>query len=204
MGIRIEIPDGDFAGYIFDCDGTLVDSMPLHHQAWKHGVRGAGADWDFPEELFYSWAGRPLHTVIRLINERFDWSLDPERVASVKDAFYRRHLDQVQVIPEVVEQLDKALSQNLPVSVASGSHRDCVMGVLKATDLLERIPIVVTACDVQNGKPAPDVFLEAARRMEVPPKDCLVFEDGMPGLEAAKAAGMKAVFIPSRVPARKA
>lgn len=201
MGIKITIPEGDFAGYIFDCDGTLVDSMPLHHEAWKHGVRSAGADWDFPEELFYSWAGRPLKAVIELLNERFDWSLDPEQVASVKETYYRSHLSRVQAIPEVVEHLDNAIAQNLPVSVASGSHRDCVIGVLKATGLLERIPIVVTACDVENGKPAPDIFLEAARRMKIPPERCLVFEDGMPGLEAAKVAGMSSVFIPSRVPA---
>jgi len=86
--MQLQLPDRDFDGYIFDCDGTLVDTMPLHYEAWNYGIQAAGAEWNFPADLFYSWAGRPIDAVVGSLNERFGWDLDPETVTFHKERFF--------------------------------------------------------------------------------------------------------------------
>ena len=192
--MKLNIPPGDFAGYIFDCDGTLADSMVVHHKAWLAALAAHGATFDFDWELFTSRAGMSLPNTVRELNAQFGLALDPDAVTSSQRAEYERFLPTVQPIAEVVE-LARRVAHARPVSVASGGERKIVLCTLELIGLGRTFPVVVTAEDVTHGKPAPDMFLLAAERMGVAPTECVVFEDSVLGLEAAKRAGMASVLV---------
>ena len=198
--MQLKIPDGDFAGYIFDLDGTLVDTMPIHYTAWEAALRGAGLVGKLDENLFYELGGVPSRRVAALLGARHGLTLDPEKVYREKETLFKASLQKLELVAPVIE-FARRVSATHPVAIASGGTRDVVRSTLEKTGLAPLFPVVVTADDVQHGKPAPDMFLMAARLMGVPPGGCLVFEDGQPGIEAAKAAGMKWVFVPSRLSA---
>lgn len=189
-----EAPTREYSGYIFDCDGTLADSMVVHHKAWQAAFALHGASFSFDWELFTSRAGMSLPATVSALNEQFGLALDPERVAASQRAEYDRFLSSVQPIVEVVE-LAKRMARSRPVSVASGGERRVVERTLELLGLRQTFSIVVTPEDVKHGKPAPDMFLLAAQRMGVDPSDCVVFEDAALGLEAARRAGMDAVLV---------
>ncbi len=191
----IEIPDYPFKGFIFDCDGTLVDSMPLHYIAWVESLRQHDAPFDFTEEVFYSLAGVREQDTVILLNEQYGSSIDPDSVAEVKSKLFHQSIPQVQPIVPVAD-FARSVHGRFPVSVASGSEEDIVRGCLTATGLIDLFDIIITPRLVAKGKPAPDMFLLAAERMGLSPADCLVLEDGNSGLKAAEAAGMQAVFVP--------
>jgi beta-phosphoglucomutase family hydrolase len=191
--LKLKIPDGAFRAYLFDCDGTVVDSMPLHYIAWKQALEEWGCTYE--EELFYSWGGRPIREIIRLLNEQQGLKMPVEEVAIRKENLYFDLLPQLKAIPEVVEHID-AMYGKIPFAVASGSRRDSVESSLKITGLIDKFETLVCADDYKRGKPAPDCFLLAAERLNVTPKDCLVFEDTELGIEEATAAGMAAVKVP--------
>jgi len=190
-------PERRYAGYIFDCDGTLADSMPVHYSAWAHTVQKHGGQ--IPEELFYTLGGWPSRKIVVHLNELFGTSLDPDTVAEEKEQFYVEHISTIQPIPEVAAFAREVVTF-AKVSVASGGVLPVVTETLKAIGLKELFPVIVTSEQVKHGKPAPDLFLEAARRMGVAPGDCLVLEDSPAGFEAAKAAGMDYAVVarPSR------
>jgi HAD superfamily hydrolase (TIGR01509 family) len=184
----------EYGGYIFDCDGTLADSMVVHHRAWLAALAAHGATFEFGWELFTSRAGMTLPNTVRELNAQFGLALDPEAVTTSQRVEYERFLSTVQPIPQVVElALQVAVSR--PVSVASGGERKVVRRTLELIGLGQTFPVVITAEDVIHGKPAPDMFLLAAERMGVAPADCVVFEDSVLGLEAAKRAGMASVLV---------
>jgi len=196
--MHLTIPDGDFAGYIFDMDGTLVDTMPLHYAAWDTAMRQAGLQEKLSEDLFYSLGGVPTRRVAQLMGEHYGLTVDPERVFHEKESLFTAALPAVRWIEPVVA-FARSVSATHPVAVASGGPRDVVHQVLERSGLAPLFPVVVTADDVEHGKPSPDMFLLAARRMGVPPERCLVFEDAEPGMRAAEAAGMRYVRVDSRV-----
>jgi HAD superfamily hydrolase (TIGR01509 family) len=196
--MQLKIPEGDFAGYIFDLDGTLVDTMPIHYAAWEAALRGAGLVGRLDENLFYELGGVPSRKVAALLGARHGLKLDPEKVYLEKEKLFKDSLQKLELVAPVIE-FARRVSATHPVAIASGGTRDVVRSTLEKTGLAPLFPVVVTADDVQHGKPAPDMFLMAARLMGVPPGACLVFEDGQPGIEAAKAAGMQWVFVPSRL-----
>lgn len=191
----LELPDRPFAAYIFDCDGTLVDSMPLHYVCWIESLRLNGATYAFTEDEFYHFAGVKEYDTVVVLNELHQVNVDPEAVVRVKAEMFEKRIPEIKRVNPVA---DVALSMHgkLPMSVASGSEQPIVHACLKSTDLFHLFDHIITPVDVKQGKPAPDMFLLAAERMGVAPEDCLVFEDGRSGMEAAKAAGMEAVFIP--------
>ena len=191
--MRLELPAGTFRAYLFDCDGTIVDSMPLHYKAWKKALAEHGAE--YKEELFYAWGGRPIREIIQLLNEMQGLEMPVEEVAARKEALYHQLVPTVQPIPEVVEHID-AKHGHVPMAVVSGSRRSSVTASLSAVNLLDKFDTLVCAEDYKNGKPAPDAFLLAAERLGVPPVECLVFEDTDLGIEAATAAGMVSVKVP--------
>lgn len=197
--MKLDIPAGDFAGYIFDLDGTLIDSMPIHYIAWDEAMRRAGLKEKLSEDLFYSLGGVPTRRVAELIGEHYGLVVDPERIFHEKEALFAENLGAVKVIDAVVA-VARLVSQTRPVAVASGGPRDIVERSLAVTGLAPMFPIVVSADDVgpTRGKPEPDMFLLAAKLMGVEPTRCLVFEDAVPGMRAADAAGMPWVRIPSR------
>jgi HAD superfamily hydrolase (TIGR01509 family) len=190
-------PEKRYAGYIFDCDGTLADSMPVHYRAWASTVEKHGGQ--IPEDLFYALGGWPSRKMVVHLNELFGTALDPDIVADEKERFYVDSILTIQPIPEVVA-FAREVATFAKVSVASGGVLPVVTQTLKAIGLEDLFSVIVTSEQVKHGKPAPDMFLEAARRMSVAPGDCLVLEDSPAGFEAAKAAGMDYAIVgrPSR------
>jgi beta-phosphoglucomutase family hydrolase len=195
--MKLEIPAGPFTGYIFDLDGTLVDTMPLHYRAWDAAMRAAGLKCTLDEELFYSLGGVPTRRVAELIGQHYGLTIDVEAVFHAKEKLFNEIRADAKLIEPVVE-FARRVAKTHPVSIASGGTRDVVHPMLKLTGLAEVFPVVVTADDVVHGKPAPDMFLLAAKQMGVEPAHCLVFEDAEPGMRAAEAAGMKWVRVASR------
>lgn len=191
---RLCVPEGDFEGFIFDCDGTLAESMPVHHRAWHAALARYGASFDFHWELFNRRAGMTIERTVEELNVEFGLSLDPLAVAREQHAQYERLLAEVTPIPEVVEFARAHAGR--PLAVASGGVRHLVERTLELIGVSELFPVVVVAADVTHGKPAPDLFLLAAERLGVAPSKCLVFEDGALGILAAERAGMRSVLIP--------
>jgi HAD superfamily hydrolase (TIGR01509 family) len=191
--MKLELPAGTFRAYLFDCDGTIADSMPLHYKAWKKAL----AEWNcvLSEELFYSWGGRPVREIISALNEKHGLSMPVDAVATRKESLYHEQLPQLKVIPSVLEHIE-AQHGRIPLAVVSGSRRSSVVGSLTALDLLDKFDTLVCAEDYTNGKPAPDPFLLAADRLGISPNECLVFEDTELGIESATAAGMASVLVP--------
>lgn len=195
--MKLEIPAGEFAAYIFDLDGTLVDTMPLHYRAWNVAMQAVGLTGELDEELFYSLGGVPTKRVAELIANHYGLSIDPHAVFHHKESVFGELQKDAKLIEPVVE-IARRVALTHPVAIASGGPRDIVHRMLQIAGLAPLFKIVVTPEDVEHGKPAPDMFLLAAKQMAVPPDRCLVFEDAEPGMRAAEAAGMKWVRVASR------
>ena len=193
----LNIPKSGYKAVIFDLDGTLVDSMPAHFEAWCEALAKNGAPKDvFPEDVFYSMGGRPTADIVKEINGEFNLNLDPEAVSLAKRAAFVRKLHLVELNEDVVA-FAKSVYGKMPLAIATGGSRKVVEATLLATGLSELFDEVVTADDVKCGKPAPDVYLSAAERLGVAAVDCLAFEDAVPGLMAAQSAGMEVVHVPA-------
>jgi HAD superfamily hydrolase (TIGR01509 family) len=181
---------------IFDCDGTLADTMPAHYRAWQMTLSPLGLT--FPEERFYALAGVPTPRIAQMLLDQVDpqraLGLDAAELAARKLQAYLDNLTGVAPIEKVVAIAREARGK-LPMAVASGGHRTLVVSTLEAVGLGDWFDVLVCAEDVVHPKPAPDIFLEAARRLGVDPAGCTVYEDGDLGLEGARAAGMRAVDI---------
>ncbi|HEV8549389.1 MAG TPA: HAD family phosphatase [Polyangiaceae bacterium] len=190
----IELPPGDFAGFIFDCDGTLADSMPLYHRAWQRSLAAHGASFEFTWELFMSRAGMSTVLTVEGLNASYGTSFEASSIAARQELEFLAVIDSVKPI-EAVVGIARAYAGQLPMSVASGGTRPLVERTLELIGVRDLFPVVVVAADVPRGKPEPDLFLLAAARMGVAPERCLVFEDGVPGLLAAERAGMQSVFV---------
>ncbi len=189
-----EAPEGTGA-LIFDCDGTLADTMPVHYRAWtamldEHGI-------PFPEDRFYALGGMPTDRIIRLLAADAGVVADDDTVAAMvrrKEDLYLTMLGEVGPVVPVVA-VAAAYRGVLPMAVASGGERSVVRRTLEAIGVAEWFAVVVGAEDTERHKPEPDVFLEAARRLGVDPAVCVVFEDTDLGLIAAAAAGMAGVDV---------
>ena len=197
--MKIELPVGDFEAYIFDCDGTLADTMPLHYQAWLAALKGH--ECDFPEALFYELGGVPTERIVEILNERHGYTLPVRETATYKDDLFIQMIPQTLPIEPVVELVHQFHGVK-PLAVASGGTRNIVTRTLEALGILHKFKTIVTVEDYRRGKPAPDPFLEAARQLGVVPQKCLVFEDTSAGIAAAKAANMQWVLVepPQRKP----
>lgn len=180
-------PEKLYKGYIFDCDGTVAHSMPIHYAAWRQTAEENGIL--MTEELFYSLGGVPTTRIVEILNGKFGTNLDPEQVARRKEAVYLENMGNMQPIEEVAGFARK-VAKFAKVSIASGGYQPVVLETLEAIGFKDFFPVVVTSEQVSRGKPFPDIFLEAAKRMGVPPNECLVLEDSPAGIEAAKAGGM--------------
>jgi HAD superfamily hydrolase (TIGR01509 family) len=190
--MKLELPPGSFQAYLFDCDGTIADSMPLHYLAWKKAL----SEWncEFNEDLFYAWGGMSVAEIITALNEERGLNMPVAEVARRKEQLYFDHLPQLKAVPEVMEHIEASYGQ-IPFAVVSGSTRDSVTASLRALKILDRFETLVCAGDYRKSKPDPDPFLIAAERLGVAPEGCLVFEDSDMGIQAATAAGMASVKI---------
>jgi HAD superfamily hydrolase (TIGR01509 family) len=190
----LNLPQGPFRAYLFDCDGTIADSMPLHYVAWSRAL--GRHNCPFPEDLFYAWGGRPVPAIIEELNRNHNLQMNVEQVSQEKEAIYLEMIPQVTAIPEVLDEIHRMHGQ-IPFAVVSGSPRDSVVRTLTALGILPLFDTLVCAGEYPKGKPAPDPFLIAAQNLGVPPEACLVFEDADLGIESAIAAGMQWVKIPA-------
>ena len=185
---------------IFDCDGTLADTMPLHWLAWqtitsRHNVI-------FPEDRFYSLGGVPSRHILQMLREEQRLSIDPIAVSREKEEEYLKLMAQVGPIHEVVE-IARDHAGKLPMAVASGGTRPVIEKVLRHLNIQDLFRAVVTSEDVVHQKPAPDIFLEAARRLGVRPENCRAYEDTDIGLTAIRTAGMDAVDVRTLIALRQ-
>jgi beta-phosphoglucomutase-like phosphatase (HAD superfamily) len=187
-------------GIIFDCDGTLADTMPLHWRAWQ--VIVARHRLALPEERFYALGGVPSRDILRMLSTEQGVPLDPLAVSLEKEAEYRPLIAQVEPINMVVGVARDNYGK-IPLAVASGGTRKIIEQVLGHLDIKHLFQAIVTSEDVVRQKPAPDIFLEAARRIGVPPQFCRAYEDTDLGMRAIRAAGMEAVDVRELLVCRK-
>jgi HAD superfamily hydrolase (TIGR01509 family) len=197
--MKLTIPAGDFAAYIFDLDGTLVDTMPLHYRAWNRAMQLAGLKEELSEDLFYSLGGMPTRGVAAVFAKHYGIMIDVEKVFHEKEALFTEMMAEMKYIQPVVD-FARRMHGKFPLSVASGGPKAIVNHTLQLMKLADLFPVVVTPEDVTHGKPSPEMFLLAAKKMGAAPDKCLVFEDAVPGSQAAEAAGMKWVRVDSRIP----
>jgi beta-phosphoglucomutase-like phosphatase (HAD superfamily) len=179
-------------GIIFDCDGTLADTMPLHWRAWqaiasRHKIH-------FPEDRFYSLGGIPSRDILKMLSAEQGLVLDHLAVAREKEAEYLPLIAQVEPI-NVVVGVARDNFGKIPLAVASGGTRKSIGQVLAHLNIRHLFNVVVTSEDVARQKPAPDIFLEAARRIGVLPQFCRAYEDTDLGMQAIRAARMEAVDV---------
>jgi beta-phosphoglucomutase family hydrolase len=182
----------DILALIFDCDGTLTDSMPLHYIAWREVLGRHGIAFD--EDRFYSLGGMPTDKIIAMLASESGLTLDPLAVAHEKEQAFLDHLHLLDEIPAIT-QVVREQRGRLKMAVASGGFRNVVQRQLRQLGLSDYFDAVVTAEDTERHKPEPDVFLEAARRLGAPPARCRVYEDSDLGIEAARRAGMSWVDV---------
>lgn len=183
---KIEV-DKRARGLIFDMDGTVADTMPVHFIAWKLTAREHG--FEFTEELFYGFAGMPTHKIIPVVNQRLGLSLDPEEFSRRKEELFLQNLKEVKPI-EPVADVVRMYHGILPMSIGTGGKKDIAYLTLQKIGFDKYFDIVVSAEDVKNHKPFPDTFLKCAELMGVEPDLCQVFEDGEMGILAGERAGM--------------
>ena len=190
--MTLKLPKGPFKAYLFDCDGTIADSMPLHYVAWTKIL----CEWncEFPEDKFYAWGGMPIVDILNTLNKEQGLNMPVADLMVQKEALYFELLHELQPVPEVLEHILESHGR-IPFAVVSGSARDSVEKSLETLGILDKFDTLVCAGDYTKGKPDPEPFLLAAERLGVAPEDCLVFEDTEMGIQSATAAGMASVKI---------
>ncbi|WP_421144897.1 HAD family hydrolase [Aeromonas dhakensis] len=176
---------------IFDMDGTLVDSMPRHLDAWEATSAEFGLPFDRAQ--LNEYGGIPTRKIVAILAEQHGLTIDVEAFTRRKVALYMEHIQQVSVFPAMWE-LVRRCHGKVPMGIGTGSPRNQVESILKSTGLDAYIQVVVSADDVVNHKPHPDTFLQVAEQLGANPANCLVFEDTQIGLQAGRAAGMETVL----------
>lgn len=179
-------------GLIFDLDGTISDTMPIHYIAWRNAAAKHGID--FTVELFGQLAGIPLYPTVEKLNELFGTSIDPQQMGDEKELEYENNMHQAVPIGPVVEIIKKYHGK-IPMAVGTGGLKRLAKKSLELIGIDKYIDIIVAYEDVTNYKPHPETFLRCAELMGVEPQFCQVFEDGILGIEAAKKAGMMVVDV---------
>jgi beta-phosphoglucomutase family hydrolase len=179
-------------GLIFDLDGTLADTMPIHYIAWKNAAARYGIE--FTPELFSRLAGIPLYPTVEKLNEIFEKNIDPKEMGDIKEAEFENCMHLTPEI-KIVTDLVRENHGKIPMAVGTGGSRRLSMKTLGIIGLKDYFDILVTSEDVANFKPNPETFLKCAEQMGVPPEDCEVFEDGILGIQAAQTAGMMVVDV---------
>ncbi|MEV7242636.1 HAD family phosphatase [Streptomyces sp. NPDC093248] len=181
---------------VFDLDGTLVDSEPNYYEAGRLTL----AEYGVPD---FTWTEHEGHVGVSTLETVVLWRRRYGLSASVEELYEatnRRYLelarDGTRAYPEMRKFVELLAAEGVPTAVASGSSLEAIGAVLAGTGLDAHVRTVVSADEVPLGKPAPDVFLEAARRLGVDPARCVVVEDAAPGAAAAHAAGMRCIAVP--------
>ncbi|MER7108716.1 HAD family hydrolase [Streptomyces sp. NPDC000229] len=184
------------AAVIFDLDGTLVDSEPNYYEAGRRLLERYGVT-DFGWERHTDFIGIGTRETLEILKEEYGIDAPVEELLAGKNRHYLELARAAtEVFPEMRTFVRRLHAQGVPMAVASGSSRATIEAVLGGTGLDAYLTTLVSAEEVERGKPAPDVFLEAARRLGVEPAHCVVLEDAPPGAAAAEAAGMRCIAVP--------
>ncbi len=205
MGARVVLPSRTYAGYVFDLDGTLVDSMSTHYRAWRWALHEHGAPPEvFHWQEFVAHGGMAAPDIVENLNRLHGLHMEAHRVAEEKREHYAYLLEteHLPLIPETISLVRRLREQGIPYAIGTGSMPSGAHATLRSAGIEELFPLLVTPEDVPpgRGKPAPDIFLLAAECMGVRPEACVVFEDADPGIRAAQAAGMAWVRVGAAPP----
>ncbi len=187
-----QLTEGDYHAFLYDCDGTLADNMLAHKLAYQEVAANYGIDLD--TNIIHETAGWPTVLVAKEISKRYNVVL-PESFSAEKSAiFIKKYVAQTKPVYFVCEHLKKN-NGRIKIGVVTGSTRATVSQTLSVLGLLDLIDVIICAGETPKGKPHPDPFLKAAQDLGVDPSKCMVFEDGIPGVQAAEAAGMKWIRV---------
>jgi HAD superfamily hydrolase (TIGR01509 family) len=188
-----ELTQGDYQAFLYDCDGTLADNMPAHTLSYVEAAKEL--DVVFDPAIIDELAGWPIANVVEEINSRYKVNLIPSEFRVRKaEIFQERYMESIKPIDYVVEHL-KANAGRVGIAVVSGGDKHAIERTLEILGIRDLVEVLVCAGDTEKGKPFADPFLRAAELLGVDPKKCLVFEDGVPGVQAAEAAGMHWVRV---------
>ena len=187
----IKISD-EIKALIFDCDGTLVDSMPLHFKAWQETFEAL--ERDYPHEFVDERKGMPIHEVVKQYNTVYNDNINIQEFVVDRERRVKVRLSNVTAIAPVMDVVNK-YKGILPLAVCSGSMRESVDISIQAIGLRGTFKVILTSDDQLKPKPAPDMFLEASKRLNIHTRYCQVFEDSDLGIQAAENAGMVATDI---------
>lgn len=184
---------GNYAAFLYDCDGTLADNIEAHKETYVAVALKAGVT--IHPEIVDEFAGLPIPMVVQEINKRYNCFFDPGKFEEEKTGlFFKEFISKTKPVRHVLDHL-KANAGKIKIGVVSGGSRIMVEKTLEVLGILKMVDVIVCAGETPRGKPFPDPFLKAAELLEVPPASCLVFEDGEPGVKSAEAAGMQWVRI---------
>lgn len=178
--------------FIFDLDGTLADTMPLHYETWVKTAKIM--NFEFSLDFLKSCAGMPSSKIIDLLNEKNNRTIDPQKFSDMKEEFFAKEMHKIKEISAVTDLVYKYHGK-IPMAVGTGGKRNIAAETLQILGLDKYITILVSADDVENHKPEPETFLKCAELMGISPENCQVFEDATLGFQAAKAAGMKVTDV---------
>ncbi|MFI3243289.1 MAG: HAD-IA family hydrolase [Akkermansia sp.] len=192
---RVTIPEQNYQGYIFDLDGTLVDSMFTHFRAWRKALALAGAPAEvFRAREFVAYGGRAAHDIVAALNIKYSLNMDAQSVANHKRELYLELLqtEKLSIIEECIALVRRLKAQGIPYAIGTGSAITGALETLRSAEIEDLFSIIITPDEVPagRGKPQPDIFLLCAEKMGVDPTQCIVFEDAQPGIDAAIAGGM--------------
>lgn len=188
-----ELSRGEYKAFLYDCDGTLADNMGAHKLTYVAVAARQGVTID--PAIVDEFAGLPIPAVVEEINKRYNYSFNPLVFEAQKaELFYSEYIEHTQPIRYVVDHL-VANAGKVRIGVVSGGVRKSVQRTLEVLGIADLVEVLVCAGDTAKGKPWADPFLLAAKQLGIAPRDCLVFEDGAPGVQAAEAAGMKWIRI---------
>ncbi|WP_299825680.1 HAD family phosphatase [uncultured Pontibacter sp.] len=184
---------GSFKAFLYDCDGTLADNMQAHKDTYVKVAANKGVKID--PAIIDEFAGLPIPEVVVEINKRYNCHFDPKEFAAMKSTlFFEEFISKTKPVGFVVAHLKNHVGK-VKIGVVSGGARKAIQKTLEVLQIDNLCEVLVCAEDTPQGKPHPDPLLLAAKKLGVAPEDCLVFEDGEPGVRAAIAAGMKWIRV---------
>ncbi len=190
----------DHDAILFDCDGTLADTMPAHYRAWLTVIEPHGIPFD--EDRFYALGGRPTRDIVATLAGEAGLVIDIEQAAMLKEQGFLAQLDSILPIDPVVDVVRRCRGL-VPMAVVTGGYQDVCRQILDCLGITDAFDTIVASEDTPRHKPDPDPYLEAARRLGARPERCVVWEDSGLGIEAARRAGMHWIDVRSfHFPAR--
>ncbi|HEX7673494.1 MAG TPA: HAD-IA family hydrolase [Bdellovibrio sp.] len=187
-------PTHEFLGLLFDFDGTVVDTMGVHLEAWNLSLAQYGLS--LSKEQHQAWAGIPTKKIVELLNEMHGSKIQADQFLKEKEVHYLGSLKSVTTISPVMDII-KHYHGELPMAIVTGSRRKIVELTMQELGIGRYFDALVCAEDYSHGKPAPDCFLKGAELLNLQPQNCLAFEDADLGIQSAHSAGMQCLKVMS-------